>query len=78
MAAKFDNQHTVLIGDTPKDVEAALAAGVRIIAVASGKSDETQLAQAGAPVTVSDLTNTATVVQWVTAGPQTSAEKPER
>lgn len=78
MAAKFDNQHTVLIGDTPKDVEAALAAGVRIIAVASGKSDETQLAQAGAPVTVPDLTNTATVVQWVTAGPQTSAEKPER
>jgi phosphoglycolate phosphatase-like HAD superfamily hydrolase len=68
MAAKFDNQHTVLIGDTTKDVEAALTAGVRVIAVASGKSDETELAQAGAIVTVSDLTHTATVVQLVTEG----------
>jgi phosphoglycolate phosphatase len=76
MAATFDNQHTVLIGDTPKDVEAALTAGVQVIAVASGKSSETELTQAGAPVTVSDLTHTATVVQLVTNGLQTSAEQP--
>ncbi|MDQ2883319.1 MAG: HAD hydrolase-like protein, partial [Actinomycetota bacterium] len=75
-AATFDKQHTVLIGDTPHDVEAALTAGVRIIAVASGKSDETELAQAGAPVTVSDLTDTATIVQLVTDGLQTSAGQP--
>ena len=74
--ATFDNQHTVLIGDTPKDVEAALTAGVRVIAVASGKNNEEELTQAGAPVTVSDLTRTATVVRLVTDGLQTSAEQP--
>lgn len=58
---------------TPKDVEAALTAGVRVIAVASGKSDEAELAQAGAAVIVSDLTHTATVVQLVTEGLQISA-----
>jgi phosphoglycolate phosphatase-like HAD superfamily hydrolase len=77
MAATFDNQHTVLIGDTPKDVESALTAGVRVIAVASGKSDRTELAQAGAPVTISDLTHTAAIVRLVTDGLQTSAEHPE-
>lgn len=65
-AATFDKQHTVLIGDTPHDVAAALTAGVRIIAVASGNNDDTELAQAGAPVTVSDLTHTAIIVQlWL-------------
>ncbi|MGH3765180.1 MAG: HAD family hydrolase [Pseudonocardiaceae bacterium] len=67
-AAKFDNQHTVLIGDTPHDVAAARTAGVRIIAVATGNSAETELARAGAPVTVPDLTHTATVLQLVTDG----------
>ena len=76
MAATFDNQHTVLIGDTPKDVEAALTAGVQVIAVASGKNNEAELTQAGAPVTVFDLTRTATVVRLVTDGLQTSAEQP--
>jgi phosphoglycolate phosphatase len=74
MAVTFDNQHTVLIGDTPKDVEAALAAGVQIIAVASGKSNESELTQAGAPVTLSDLTHTKAVIQLVTDGLQTPAE----
>ncbi|MGH3788906.1 MAG: HAD family hydrolase [Pseudonocardiaceae bacterium] len=68
VAVTFDNQRTVLIGDTPKDVEAALTAGVRVIGVASGKSNEAQLTQAGAPVTVPDLTRTAKIVQWVTDG----------
>ena len=62
------DQHTVLIGDTPKDVEAALTAGLRVIAVASGKSDESELMEAGAPVAVPDLTHTATVVQLVING----------
>src|SRR6266567_1772276 len=34
----FDNTATVLVGDTPKDVEAGLAAGVRVLAVATGKT----------------------------------------
>ncbi|MGB8996693.1 MAG: HAD hydrolase-like protein [Pseudonocardiaceae bacterium] len=69
MATPFDKQHTVLIGDTPKDVEAALTAGVRVIAVASGKNDATELTQAGAPATVTDLTDTAAVVRLVTGEP---------
>jgi phosphoglycolate phosphatase len=34
----FENINTVLVGDTPKDVEAGATAGVRVIAVASGKA----------------------------------------
>jgi phosphoglycolate phosphatase-like HAD superfamily hydrolase len=77
VATRFDNQHTILIGDTPKDVEAALTAGVRIIGVASGKSDQSELIAAGAPVTVADLTHTVTIVRLVTDGLQASAEKSE-
>lgn len=35
--AVFSNDATVLIGDTPNDVAAGLAAGVRVIGVATGK-----------------------------------------
>ncbi|MCA1702467.1 MAG: haloacid dehalogenase-like hydrolase [Actinobacteria bacterium] len=77
VATRFDNQHTVLIGDTPKDVEAAITAGVRVIGVASGKSDENELMEAGAQFTIPDLTHTATVVRLVTDGLQASSEKPE-
>jgi phosphoglycolate phosphatase len=53
----FDNVHTVLLGDTPKDVEAATTAGVRIIGVATGKSTVDDLHEAGAPHVLHDLTN---------------------
>jgi phosphoglycolate phosphatase-like HAD superfamily hydrolase len=53
----FDNDHVVLIGDTPNDVKAALTAGVRVIAVASGKSSEDELLAAGASEVVAGLTN---------------------
>jgi phosphoglycolate phosphatase len=52
----FDNQHIILIGDTPKDIEAGLTAGVRAIAVASGKSTPKELHAAGATIIVNDLT----------------------
>lgn len=54
-AGTFDTLHTVLIGDTPKDVEAALTAGVRVIGVASGKSDAAELQKAGAETVLPDL-----------------------
>jgi phosphoglycolate phosphatase-like HAD superfamily hydrolase len=53
----FDNAHTVLLGDTPKDVEAAATAGVRIIGVATGKSSADDLHEAGAPHILPNLTN---------------------
>jgi phosphoglycolate phosphatase-like HAD superfamily hydrolase len=62
----FDNGHTVLIGDTPSDVLAALTAGVRVIAVASGKSSEDELRAAGAVTVISGLTQPGQVTQLVT------------
>jgi phosphoglycolate phosphatase-like HAD superfamily hydrolase len=51
----FGNDATVLVGDTPKDVEAGLAAGVRVIGVATGKTSEQELRYAGAQDVASDL-----------------------
>jgi phosphoglycolate phosphatase-like HAD superfamily hydrolase len=51
----FSNDVTVLIGDTPKDVEAGLAAGVQVIGVATGKASAQELRQAGAYDVVSTL-----------------------
>ncbi|MEV1083494.1 HAD hydrolase-like protein [Streptomyces sp. NPDC050211] len=55
----------VLVGDTPADVEGAHANGVRVIAVASGRSDETALRDAGADVVLSDLRDTELLVKLV-------------
>lgn len=43
-----DPRQVVLIGDTPKDVDAAKASGVRVIGVASGSSAPDDLREAGA------------------------------
>lgn len=51
----FDNARTVLIGDTPNDVRAALDAGVHVIAVATGFSDAEQLHRAGARIVLAGL-----------------------
>ncbi|HZD13709.1 MAG TPA: HAD hydrolase-like protein, partial [Pseudonocardiaceae bacterium] len=57
----FDDAHTVLLGDTPNDVQAAATAGVRVIAVATGKATTDDLTTTGASAVVSDLTDTARV-----------------
>lgn len=59
----FDNDHTVLIGDTPNDVRAALAAGVQIIAVATGKSSINELVDAGATFAITHLREVSTYVE---------------
>lgn len=56
----------VLIGDTSADVEAGLANGVRVIAVATGKSGEDELAQAGPFAVLPDLRDTERVVKLIT------------
>jgi phosphoglycolate phosphatase len=58
----FDDGATVLIGDTPNDVAAALASGARIIAVATGNDNATALAEAGADTVLPDLTDTTAVL----------------
>jgi len=56
-ATPFTRQNTIVIGDTPKDVAAARTGGARVIAVATGKSTEDDLTQAGADHVLPDLTD---------------------
>jgi len=49
-------QRTVLIGDTPRDVQAALATGCEFIGVTTGPYSKNDLERAGAGVVFSDLT----------------------
>lgn len=49
----------VLVGDTPRDVEAALTTGARIIAVATGVHSAAELSAAGASTVLPDLSDTA-------------------
>jgi phosphoglycolate phosphatase len=63
--AGIDAASAVLIGDTPADIEGAHANCVRVIAVASGRSDQATLRATGAEAVLPDLTNTALVVELV-------------
>ncbi|KOV62893.1 HAD family hydrolase [Streptomyces sp. MMG1121] len=56
----------VLIGDTPADVEGGLATGVRIIAVATGRSSAEELRATGAHVVIPDLTDIMGLLKLVT------------
>jgi phosphoglycolate phosphatase len=62
----FDGWSTVLVGDTPLDVEAALATGARAVGVATGTFSAAQLTAAGAHAVLPDLTDTALVLATVT------------
>jgi phosphoglycolate phosphatase len=65
---EFAGTATVLIGDTPLDVEAAAAAGARAVAVATGDCGAAELAAAGADAVLPDLTDTGRVVAAVLGG----------
>jgi phosphoglycolate phosphatase-like HAD superfamily hydrolase len=58
----FDEDSTVLIGDTPSDVATAHQGGAAIIAVSSGGSDMVELRAAGAEIILPDLTDSAGIV----------------
>jgi phosphoglycolate phosphatase len=57
----------VLVGDTPLDVSAGHAAGVRVVAVASGYSSESDLRDAGPDVVLEDLRDTEAAVGAILA-----------
>lgn len=65
----FNGQSTVLVGDTPLDVAAALATGARAVGVATGSSPAADLATAGAHAVLPDLTDTALLLAAVTGHP---------
>jgi phosphoglycolate phosphatase len=64
--ADFCGASTVLIGDTPLDVAAALATGARAVAVATGSFAAADLAAAGAHAVLPDLTDASRVLTAVT------------
>jgi phosphoglycolate phosphatase-like HAD superfamily hydrolase len=61
----FHGSGTVLVGDTPLDVAAALATGARAVGVATGGFSTADLAAAGAHAVLPDLTDTAAVVSAI-------------
>ncbi len=54
----FDGAATVLVGDTPLDVEAALATGARAVGVATGQFTAGELEASGAHAVLPDLADT--------------------
>ena len=58
-------ENTVVIGDTPRDVDCGLAIGARTLAVATGSFSSSQLAKAGANRVVIDLTDTDEIVSYI-------------
>jgi phosphoglycolate phosphatase len=63
----FGGEDTVLVGDTPLDVAAALATGARVVGVATGSYPAAALAEAGAHVVLADLTDTDRVLTAITS-----------
>lgn len=61
----YPGRSTVLVGDTPLDVEAALAAGASVVGVATGRYSHEELVDAGAHVVLTDLTSTDEVVEAI-------------
>jgi phosphoglycolate phosphatase len=64
--ADFAGLSTVLVGDTPLDVAAALATGARAVGVATGSFAAAELVCAGAHAVLPDLTDAALVLAAVT------------
>lgn len=52
---RYTGTDTVVVGDTPADVEAALRNGCRLVAVATGTTKAEKLTEAGADVVLPDL-----------------------
>jgi phosphoglycolate phosphatase-like HAD superfamily hydrolase len=61
-SSDFSGTATIVVGDTPLDIEAALKAGARAVGVATGGYSAKTLQEAGAHAVLTDLTNTAAVL----------------
>jgi phosphoglycolate phosphatase len=64
----FSGEATVLVGDTPLDIEAALVTGARAVGVATGGFPVADLVSAGAHAVLPDLADTARVLTAILAG----------
>jgi phosphoglycolate phosphatase len=61
----FDAADTVLVGDSVLDAGAGRAAGVRVVAVATGRDSRDDLSAAGADVVLDDLADTPAVLRAI-------------
>ncbi|NUP48128.1 MAG: HAD hydrolase-like protein, partial [Catenulispora sp.] len=59
---RYAPAQTVILGDTVRDVEAALTHGAAVVGVASGTTPAADLRAAGAEVVLDDLADTAAVL----------------
>lgn len=60
----FDPRRSVVIGDTPADIRCARAAGTRVLAVATGRHSEQELAEHRPDAVFPDLSDTSRVVEF--------------
>jgi phosphoglycolate phosphatase-like HAD superfamily hydrolase len=65
--AATEAKDAILLGDTPADVEGGRENGVRVIAVATGRSSAADLREAGADFVLDDLSDTALLTKLVMA-----------
>ncbi len=61
----FARGAVIVIGDTPHDIDAALAHGATAVGVATGRFDAAALREAGAHVVLKDLSDTGAVLDAV-------------
>lgn len=59
-------ESVTIIGDTPHDIDCALAHGCRGIGVATGQYSVEDLERAGAGLALTNLTDTPRIMQWLT------------
>jgi phosphoglycolate phosphatase-like HAD superfamily hydrolase len=62
----FDEDATVYVADSSRDVDAARVGGARSLAVAGGRASAAELREAGADAVLPDLTDTAALVTLIT------------
>ena len=62
----FSSDRVVLIGDTPRDIAAARAAGSKVLAVATGRYTVRELDEAGADAVLPDLSDPVATLTAVT------------
>lgn len=63
----LDPQQVVIIGDTPHDVDCAVAHGARCLGVGTGSHPAAELSAAGATLALPDLSDTTRIVDWLSA-----------
>jgi phosphoglycolate phosphatase len=61
----FDRSQTVLVGDTPHDIQAARESGSKVIAVATGRFDVNALAQHEPDAVLPDMSDTGSFITTV-------------